>query len=257
MTVQITSLRVEHLVLNPAEARMRIEARTSREGAGCELRGKLMGPSCRFSSTVEIAYPLRPVAGQIGTLAEVLIPEPCLWDTQSPFLYQGTLELWQEGRLCHQIPFSHVLRSWKLGKQGLRLNGKPLLLRGVAGQAWQEDELLELRQAGCNCLLVPGPANVTGIAQQLGFVVLERLTGDFLRMLTEPPFRGIDLAGEPTAPLPEDVLFAVMPEASNGRLHGVPLPRILRVQQLPVMEVMERLAQAEPAVFGWLQSAPS
>ena len=31
-----------------------------------------------------------------------IIPEPCLWDPESPFVYQCVLELWQDGQLCDQ-----------------------------------------------------------------------------------------------------------------------------------------------------------
>src|SRR3954464_13906698 len=72
-----------------------------------ELRGRLMGPRCRFASTIEVAYPLRPFVrepeGFAGPSGRVVIPEASLWDPQCPFLYEGPVELWQDGKLCRRV----------------------------------------------------------------------------------------------------------------------------------------------------------
>jgi hypothetical protein len=36
--------------------------------------------------------------------ARVLIPEPNLWTDATPFVYEGTLDLWQDGQREDQAP---------------------------------------------------------------------------------------------------------------------------------------------------------
>src|SRR4051794_7203464 len=78
------SLQTRLLRLTPAEAEIALDA-----GQAVEARGRLTGPTCEYSTTVEVAYPVR------GN--RVVIPEPAWWDADSPFLYGGTVELWRDG----------------------------------------------------------------------------------------------------------------------------------------------------------------
>ena len=38
----------------------------------------------------------------------VVIPEPCWWESNKPFLYEGPLELWQDGQFCERVQISLV-----------------------------------------------------------------------------------------------------------------------------------------------------
>jgi hypothetical protein len=75
-----------------------------------EVRGKLRGPRCPGFSTVEVAYPLRRLTGR-GQLYQLLIPEPSFWTPDRPFLYEGTVELWQEGQIIARTVISLGLRA--------------------------------------------------------------------------------------------------------------------------------------------------
>src|SRR5260221_11284590 len=105
--------------------------------ATTEVRGRLMGPRCVYASTVEVAYPLRAGHGAPAPEANpriikrVVIPEPNWWDPISPFLYEGPLELWQDGELCDQRTLRHALRTLKIGSKGLRVNGQPFSIHGT------------------------------------------------------------------------------------------------------------------------------
>src|SRR5437868_13397226 len=98
MTNCIVKLLLEDHSLDPMAAEVWLTVYPERLTPKTELRGRLMGPSCPYASTVEIAYPLSPlklseqqVAGALR--CRVAIPEPSLWDLQSPFLYSGPVEL--------------------------------------------------------------------------------------------------------------------------------------------------------------------
>jgi hypothetical protein len=183
------SNRILHIAVRshstvPAGAEVRVTVVPERLTPATEVRGRLMGPTCRYAGTVEVAYHLRPFLapapvpgpGPAVTL-RAIIPEASLWEPESPFLYQGPVELWQDGRRCQVVPVRHGLRSLGLGPRGLRVNGRLLPLRGrsVEGPVTEQD-LEGWRQAGSNLLLAPVEESALwGLADRLGFLVLGRL----------------------------------------------------------------------------------
>src|SRR5438105_1995799 len=125
------AIEVRNRLLNPAEAEVWISARAEGRVGEFAVRGRLLGPRCVYASTVEVAYPLRPLSREpdaLGATARVLIPEPSFWDPESPFLYQGPVSVWQGDRLCFEGQVSHGLRHCQLSPRGLRWNGRPLVL---------------------------------------------------------------------------------------------------------------------------------
>jgi hypothetical protein len=143
-----------------------------------------MGPRCRFAGTVEEAYHFRPLPGPAAGPAlglRVIIPEASFWEPQSPHLYAGPVELWQDGQRCQVVQVRHGLRHLALGPRGLRLNGRLLRLRGAMVETLDEEQALTLRQAGYNFVVAPPVSDTTGgvweVADCIGLFVLGRLTG--------------------------------------------------------------------------------
>src|SRR5262245_17540929 len=99
---RIREVTIRPTRLTPAEAELSVEMRFAFPKPTTELRGRLMGPSCRYSKTIEVAYPVRMTSrsesGPPILHARVVIPEPSWWDTESPFTYQGPIELWEDAR---------------------------------------------------------------------------------------------------------------------------------------------------------------
>jgi hypothetical protein len=168
--------------LEPTEAEVWISVYPDQVTATTTVRGRLVGPRCRYASTVEVAYPLREYVrphekeGEPHLSRRVLIPEPSFWDPVSPFLYGGAVELWQGTKLCDQVQLQHGLRTVRLGKRGLLWNGRPLALRGAVPHEGAEAELLALHQAGYNALLAPvGADELWDRADHFGFLMLGRI----------------------------------------------------------------------------------
>jgi hypothetical protein len=181
---RIRQIEVCDRSLIPAEAEVWITVTPERHTSATEVRGRLMGPRCPYASTVEVAYPFRPLPpdrtlpGSTGVTMRVVIPEASLWEPESPFLYQGPIELWQDGQRCDQVKLSHGLRSFRLDERGLRVNSRPLTLRGRTVSACSDEEAIALRQAGYNLLVVPVDADTLPVwerADRLGFFVLGQL----------------------------------------------------------------------------------
>jgi hypothetical protein len=182
MPPRIRRLDVRNHSLSPALAEVWITVVPDEPAEGMEVRGRLMGPRCPYASTVEIAYPLRPLPGpaceETALTRRVVIPEASLWDPQSPFLYEGPVELWQAGQCCDRVSLRHGLRQLALDRRGLLCNGLPLRLRGRHEAPTTDDALQELRQEGCNLLLaptLPETADLWERAERLGMLVLGRL----------------------------------------------------------------------------------
>lgn len=155
-----------------AEVRLRLHA----VEPGVELRGRLLGPRCRFTSTIEIAYPFRP-AGPPGEYA-ANVPEPSLWEPARPFLYEGPIERLGPSGRSEEGRLMLCFRTLKLGPKGLTLNGKSIAIRGKELSAVPDEaELLELRQQGVNALLGDVDVqmgSISDLADRLGFLVILR-----------------------------------------------------------------------------------
>jgi hypothetical protein len=183
--------------LSPAEAEVLINVYVDEITPTTSIRGRLMGPTCRYATTVEVAYSLRPVSyGQLpsAVVAHVIIPEPSLWDPASPFLYHGPIELWQDDLLLERVVARHGLRARNLGPTGLRWNGSSLPLNGWTGRITKKEEMLALRDAGHNLLTVtstPATAPLWEMADRIGFLLVGTLQG-----LDEP--LAVELAKHPS-----------------------------------------------------------
>ena len=60
MPNRIRQLRLLDRSLTPNEAEVWVFVEAESMSATTEVRGRLMGPSCPYASTVDVAYPLRP-----------------------------------------------------------------------------------------------------------------------------------------------------------------------------------------------------
>src|SRR5438132_307768 len=148
LSANLARIEVHNHVLNPAEAEIWIIVLPLDQPDEAELRGRLVGPHCQYASTVEVAYPFRPLPGQRAKTknlaARVIIPEPSFWDPESPLLYHGSLEVWKAGSRCWAAEFSHGLRVLQLGKSGLRCNARPLTVGGVCRRRLSAEDALQL-----------------------------------------------------------------------------------------------------------------
>jgi hypothetical protein len=184
MTNSILHVEVRDHSLVPTEAEVQVSVVPCVLNAGTEVRGRLMGPLCRFASTVEVAYHFRPVlipTARPSLSVRAIIPEASFWEPQSPHLYGGPIELWQDGQRCDRVQVRHGLRHLTLGPRGLRLNGRLLRLHGRAVESLDEPSALALRESGYKLVIVPvteATRSAWDIADQVGLFVLGRVLDD-------------------------------------------------------------------------------
>jgi hypothetical protein len=187
MANRIRRIEVHDRSLNPVSAEVWISVLPEQHPATTEVRGRLMGPCCPYSNTVEVAYALRPLPlhqkppVSSGLTVRAVIPEASLWEPQCPFLYQGPIELWQDGQCCDRVILSHGLRSLRRNEHGLCVNGRPLSLHGRKITSCSDEEATQLHQAGYNLLIAPVAASSLAVweqADRFGFLVLGQLGED-------------------------------------------------------------------------------
>jgi hypothetical protein len=112
MTNRIIDVSVINHRLDPHETELRIHVEVENLTPTTEISGRLVGPRCAVSSTVEIAYPMREVERTPShVVLRVVIPEANWWEPETPFLYEGPVELWQDGKFCERREISHGIRA--------------------------------------------------------------------------------------------------------------------------------------------------
>jgi hypothetical protein len=112
MTNRIIGVSVINHRLDPHETELRVHVDVENLTPATEVRGRLVGPRSAVSSTVEIAYPLREVERSSNQVVlRVVIPEANWWQPETPFLYEGPVELWQDGQRCDRREVSHGIRA--------------------------------------------------------------------------------------------------------------------------------------------------
>jgi hypothetical protein len=158
MHPRIRDVTIRPIRLTPTEAELAVEVKDAQPNPAAVLRGRLMGPTCAYSTTVEVAYPIRRLqlgdGGAAKLLGRVVIPEPSWWDPESPFLYVGVVELWEDERKVGDVRVRCGLRSAKQTPSGVWWNGRPLDVRTASGRTRTEAEWAHARDEGFNAVVV-------------------------------------------------------------------------------------------------------
>lgn len=176
MTNMIRRLRIATRSLSPVEASVVVAAETEMTTPTTEIRGRLVGPTCAYATTIEVAYPLAPFPNAADLTRRFVIPEPSFWDPISPFLYHGVVELWQDGQAVDRRIFRHGLRFAQFKDGQLRWNGRSVQLRVVNRPSIVEADLPALRRDGVNAIVLDG-SNLTLLeaCERIGFIAIVRL----------------------------------------------------------------------------------
>lgn len=234
------SIRKHIVRLTQAEAELRFLVSLSGAADDLQVRGRLMGPRCPYAATVEVAYPLRELerdrdpAGSTGILLRTVIPEPSMWDPESPFLYAGPLGVWRGDKLLEQQIQQVGFIGWGLGTRGLRVNGKYLDLQATVVKELNAETAPLLREQHFNCVVVDvseASCSTWDMADRFGFFVLGRISQAEAWSLARR------LEGRPSSLgwiLSQKALAGFKPKAFEGTSYTGSAPLIgLEVEQIP------------------------
>jgi hypothetical protein len=130
-----------------AEARiyawLNLGERAAPQLSATKISGQLIGPVCEFSQTlpakhrfIEIGQGAEP---QRATLVQAIVPDPCFWTPELPFLYRAELQLHCGGDV---VDVSRTVGIRRLGVRGKSLffDGKRFVLRARHECRMQNEE---------------------------------------------------------------------------------------------------------------------
>jgi hypothetical protein len=179
MANRIRDVHVVNHRFDPHETELRVHVELDELTPTTQIKGRLMGPRNVYASTVEVAYPMREVERGAQIVLRVVIPEPSWWEPKTPFLYQGPLELWQDGECCERRVISHGICNLQAKVDGWRLNGRPYVMRSKAVELpFDEARARQWHGDGTNALLtgvdkLQSESDLWTLADRFGFFVMD------------------------------------------------------------------------------------
>lgn len=171
-------------------AAARVYARWTQAGfpRDCRLTGRVIGPTCVYSHTLSAAIPMRPKppSGERGDaetsagaalLAEAVVPDPCFWTTELPFLYRVEAELRRGDHVMARA--ERLLGIRRLGAYGKRLifEGRGWVARGVHVRAVPERPLGDWRTADLAMVVEQPDDALCAEASRLGVLLIAEVAG--------------------------------------------------------------------------------
>src|SRR5690606_20877305 len=94
--------RVFHGDANPTEARLYAHVRVPGADAALRLTGTIEGPTSRYARTLPAVTRITGGVAGDGILAEAILPEPCFWSPELPYLYRARIALEWNGQILWQ-----------------------------------------------------------------------------------------------------------------------------------------------------------
>lgn len=165
-------------------AAARVYARLADESMtdNCCLTGRVIGPTCPYSHTLSATIPLRAKSARESAggalLAEAVVPDPCFWTTELPFLYRVELELRRGDEVLASA--QRLLGIRRLGVHGRRLifEGRGWGARGVDVREVPERPLAAWRAADLAMIVEQPDDALCAEASRLGVLLIAELAGE-------------------------------------------------------------------------------
>ena len=153
------------------------------ELAAYRLSGQIIGPTCRYSSTLQTKIPfhhrgLTPCGDRTALLAEALVPDPCYWSTELPFLYRAVGQI--TGTDADPTPFDQTfgIRSVGVLRNKLTFNGKVWVPRCIAANEVLADiPLLQWRETAVTRLTDAASDELCQAASETGVCIITIVRG--------------------------------------------------------------------------------
>lgn len=169
---------------NNAEAR--VYARMASEGLppASVLTGRVVGPTCEYSHTLSATIPFAArraamLADDVPPLlAEAIVPDPCFWSSELPFLYQAHVELRDGNEVSASEERFFGIRSLGAFRRRLIFEGRPWVPRAVQSQQLPEMPLTAWREADLAMYVDKPSEDLLSSSSRLGVVMIVEAWGD-------------------------------------------------------------------------------
>ncbi|HEY2759957.1 MAG TPA: hypothetical protein VGI75_04420 [Pirellulales bacterium] len=166
---------------DPAEARIyavaAIAEEIRHEPKQFQWSGHLIGPECEFAHTLSARIPFTDRGTDETLLAEAIIPDPCFWTPELPFLYRAVLELRQTDNSLVKIERTIGIRRLGIRGRQLFFEGQRFVLRGIGIHFdWESpSDLGYLRQTWTAVLVSRPNQEVCEFASKRGILIVADL----------------------------------------------------------------------------------
>jgi hypothetical protein len=166
---------------NSAEARVYARVPGDRVPMDCVLTGRVVGPVCEYSRTLSATVPFvaRRSAGasdDAPLLAEAIVPDPCFWSQDLPFLYRAEVELRRGSEVLEADERTFGIRPLGVRARSLAWEGRPWVLRAADQCELPEYTLQEWRAADLAVLVENPNDELCQEASRLGTVLVADLS---------------------------------------------------------------------------------
>lgn len=175
----LASLEIFFGDANNALARVYARLPAERLPEGCRLTGRVVGPTCAYSRTLPASIQLaaRPSPAGEALLAEAIVPDPCFWTSDLPFLYQVQVELRRGDNVLESIVRPVGIRPLAITRRRFIWEGRAWVPRSALSAALPTASLADWRAADL-VMCVERPADeLCAEASRLGAVVAAELSG--------------------------------------------------------------------------------
>jgi hypothetical protein len=162
------------LVGEASDAEARVYAALPRAGlpAKATLAGELTGPHCRYSQTLPARIRFVDRGPGPTLLAEAIVPDPCFWTPELPFLYSAELRLSTGDSIS---PTMIGIRRLGVRGTSIYLDARRCVVRGVRLEAAGIEDIKAAREAA-SALYVDEPGEaVLEEASREGVLLVVRL----------------------------------------------------------------------------------
>jgi hypothetical protein len=149
VNVEPETLNVELFTGDANQAEARVYASISRAGLppDARLTGELVGPACHYAKTLPARIRFVDRGPGETLLAEAIVPDPCFWTPDLPFMYTAELRMETRERIPARsvseepntlnriAPRAFGIRRLGVQRNSIYLDAKRFVLRGVRRDA--------------------------------------------------------------------------------------------------------------------------
>ncbi len=171
-----------HGEASPAEARIYVQMRLESPSAFDRLRGEITGPFSRYARTLSATTRFDVSVTCADVLAETVLPDPCFWTPELPYLYRVRLTLERAGDVVWSEERTFGIR--RLGVRGRRLyfEAKNWVLRGAFAEESPEFAWDDWRELHLAPVIRDPSEEFCTVADQRGVVICAMTTPDVARL---------------------------------------------------------------------------
>lgn len=172
----LDNLQIFYGDASPAETRLYVRLSDAPRGTGLRLSGNVIGPVCEYSHTLSATIRLVDRGATPALLAEAIVPDPCFWSPELPFLYRVHVGLGSGENSPPSVDRWVGIKPLGARDRRLVYAGSTLVLRGGRPANSESCDLAAWHAADAAVDLENPENRVLEEASRLGVWVVARIT---------------------------------------------------------------------------------